>query len=231
MDKRPKIIVIIPAFNEEPMIGSVIISVKKTLKGLNHRIIVIDDGSSDQTAQEALKKDVYLLRHILNRGLGASLATGIEFAKKLKPNVIVTLDADGQHDAEEIHKLIDPVINNKCDVVVGSRLLTKSTKMPPERVLVNKIANTTTQLISGIKTTDSQSGYRAFSPRAYNSINLTSQKMEVSSEIFREIGKNKLRYQEVPITAIYTNYSLKKGQSIWNAPNILLKLAINIIQR
>lgn len=231
MDKRPKITVIIPAFNEEPLIGSVITSVRKNLKSLDYQIIVIDDGSTDNTAQVAKDKGAYVLRHILNRGLGASIATALAYAKTLKPDVIVTLDADGQHDPREIRQLITPIIENMADVVVGSRLLTKSAKMPPERILVNRIANTTTQLISGIKTTDSQSGYRAFSPKAYNSITLTSQKMEVSSEIFREINKNKLRYQEVPITAIYTNYSLKKGQSIWNAPNILLKLAINLIQR
>src|SRR5919198_2259838 len=131
MEKR--VVVIIPAYNEERTITGVI-------RGLNRqgltRLIVIDDGSSDHTSELAAHEDVILLRHILNRGLGGALGTGINAALRLGAEIIVTFDADGQHDPNDISRLLEPIENGEADVVIGSRML-EPLGMPYPRRLAN----------------------------------------------------------------------------------------------
>ena len=187
---------------------------------------MIDDGSVDNTYKIAKKIHVKVLKHLLNRGLGAALATGFEYAKKHKYEIVVTFDADGQHKASDIKRIIVPIIEGKGDVVIGSRVL-EYRQMPILRRLINLLSNLATYILFGIWTTDSQSGLRAFSSKALKLIKLKSERMEVSSEIFKEIGRNKLRLKEIPIKPIYTQYSLNKGQRISNATNVIWKLFIN----
>ncbi len=229
--KKYEVLVVIPAFNEEKTIISVIREVKKHSKKYRTKIVVINDGSTDKTGKIAIQEGVILLNHIINRGLGATITTGLEYAKDKSPDITVTLDADGQHDASNIPRLIEPIIAQKADVTIGSRMLKGSAKMPIDRLIVNKFANFTTYLLTGVYSSDSQSGLRAFSKTALNSLRIVSQRMEVSSEIFKEIKRNKLTFFEVPIDPIYTHYSLKKGQSILNAPNVLLKLALSLMKK
>lgn len=225
-NKRRKLLIVIPAFNEEKTLPIVLKQIPNKIKYINKSIIlVIDDGSYDNTCQVAQKKAL-VLRHSINRGLGASITTGFEMAKKLSVDCMITIDADCQHDPKVIPQFVEKVLGKKFDVVVGSRLKKSPNKMPFSRKVVNRIANITTFLITGFWSTDSQSGYRAFSKKAICKMKLTTQRMEVSSEIFREVKNNKLRYTEIPIKPIYTPYSLKKGQSILNAPNVLFKLII-----
>src|SRR5215813_4658249 len=220
MEKR--VVVVIPAYNEERTITGVI-------RGLNQqgltRLISIDDGSSDHTSELAAHEDVILLRHILNRGLGGALGTGIKAALRLGAEVIVTFDADGQHDPDDIPRLLEPIEKGEADVVIGSRMLAPL-GMPYRRRLANWIANVVTYLLFRVWTTDSQSGLRAFSRRAAARMQLLTSGMEVSSEIIAETVKNRLQWQEVPVKAIYTAYSLSKGQSFTVGMKTLMRLIL-----
>lgn len=225
-----RLMVAIPAFNESKTIQEVIKKIPKRLPSIKSvKIVVIDDGSSDKTSFVSSKYKVRIVRHIINRGLGAALKTAFTIAKSSYTDILVTIDADGQHDPENIRRLIAPIINKRADVVIGSRLK-KNKHMPVERKIINYCANVATFFLTGIWSSDSQSGFRAFSRNAINKINLITQRMEVSSEIFGQVKKNKLRLKEVSINPIYTEYSLKKGQSITNAPNVFYKLLIRIFR-
>jgi UDP-N-acetylglucosamine---dolichyl-phosphate N-acetylglucosaminyltransferase len=194
--------------------------------GIAPRIVVIDDGSSDGTPDAVLRcgdARVTLLRHDINRGAGAALATGIAYARAEGGTTLVTYDADGQHAPEDIEKVVLPIISGEAEFVAGSRLKNPA-GMPWYRLIGNWGLNLFTWFFFGIWTTDSQSGLRALGPRALSGIQLQMDRMEVSSEFFKEIRRLKLRYSEVAIRAIFSEYSLAKGQSNWNAFNILLRL-------
>ncbi|MBM3282895.1 glycosyltransferase family 2 protein [Candidatus Gottesmanbacteria bacterium] len=225
-----KILIGIPAYNEEKLISQVVRSLPKKLKGIEDiDILVVDDGSTDKTIQKAKEAGAKVLRHILNRGLGGALKTILSYAKKKQYDILVTFDADGQHSPLDIPKMIEPIIKDGEDVVIGSRW--KASKhIPFSRVVINKLANIITFLLFSIWTTDSQSGLRAFGKKAIKNIELQSDGMEVSSEFFREIYRNKLNFQEVPVVVKYTYYSRAKGQSLTNAPNILFHLLIRLLR-
>jgi len=213
--------VIIPAYNEEKHIGEVVQGVKK----YTENIIVIDDGSEDKTSEIAQKNGAKVYRHFINRGLGGALGTGISVALSEQADIIVTLDADGQHDPAEIPRIIKPIIDGKADVVIGSRFLVRQS-MPLFRRLGNPFLNFITFFLFGIWSTDSQSGMRAFSRKAAQSLEFYTDKMEVSSEILKEIKTHNFRLKEVPIKCIYTDYSLSKGQGLVVGLKTLIKLLI-----
>jgi glycosyltransferase involved in cell wall biosynthesis len=221
------IYIVMPAYNEKKVIA-------KTIKSLHangyHNIIVVDDGSSDKTSEIAEREDAIVLRHAVNRGLGGALGTGIDAAILKDAEIIVTFDSDGQHDPSDIEKIIQPIIHNKADAVIGSRLIDPK-GMPFIRKIGNWGFNLITYLLFSVWTTDSQSGLRAFTKDAAAKIEIKANRMEVSSEIIKEIGRNKLRFVEVPINAIYTYYSIAHGQSSWNAFRILGKLILRKFMR
>jgi glycosyltransferase involved in cell wall biosynthesis len=222
-----RVVVVIPAYNEERTIVEVIRGLKQ--HGFT-TLIVIDDGSSDRTGELASHEGVIRLRHILNRGLGGALGTGIDAALRLGAEVIVTFDADGQHDPNDIMKLLEPIEVEEAEVVIGSRMLDPQ-GMPYRRRMANWIANVVTYLLFGAWTTDSQSGLRAFSSRAAARMHIITTGMEVSSEIIAETVKNRLQWKEVPVKAIYTDYSLSKGQSFSVGLQTLMKLVLAKVQR
>lgn len=208
--KNMRIFIVIPAYNEQGTIKEVILDLKK--HGF-YNTIVVDDGSTDNTENEVRKfKGVILLKHIINRGVGAATKTGIEAALLKNADIIVTFDADGQHKAEDIKKVIKPILKKGASAVIGSR--THDKNMPFIRIIFNKIGNILTFLMFGIMVSDSQSGLRAFSRKAAQKIKIKCNGYEVSSEIIKEIADHKLRLKEVPIQAIYTPYSLSRGQSL-----------------
>lgn len=222
-----KLLIVIPAFNEERLIAQVLSSIPKKISGFNYiSKIIINDGSSDNIKVIAHKLKTPIITHIINRGLGAALATGFEYARNENYDVLVTFDADGQHEGKDIERLIKPILQKEADVVIGSRLLSNS-PMPLTRKIINKTSNILTFILFAVWTTDSQSGLRVFNKLAINKIRLKSQRMEVSSEIFKEISRLKLRLSEIPINSIYTSYSLGKGQKITNAPNVFWKLLLH----
>ena len=220
-------LIIIPAYNESIMIGNVINSIPKKIKGIAKLdILVVDDGSIDRTYDIAKSKGIKVLKHVINRGLGGALATAFEFAKLQKYDFMVTFDADGQHDSRDINKILRPLVDREADVVIGSRMLFANS-MPFLRKVINRISNIITYVLFNVWSTDSQSGLRGFSLFALRKIRIRTQRMEVSSEIFKEISRNRLQMKEVPTHSIYTNYSLTKGQRISNAPNVFWKLLLN----
>ena len=215
-----KVIALIPAYNEEATIAEVLVKTKPFVDG----IIVVNDGSTDRTAHIAQGQGAIVVSHVINRGLGAAIGTGFAAAKKLGADVVVTLDADGQHDANEIAKFVE-AIEAGADVVIGSRMLTKS-GMPLHRRVANIIGNFVTLILFGAWVTDSQSGFRAFTTYALGKIEVKTNRMEVSSELIAEARRHKLTLVEVPIKAIYTDYSLSKGQSFFVGLKTVLKLVV-----
>lgn len=224
-----KLTVIVPAYNEASVIRSVLRSLKRQLKKFrNFEIVVIDDGSTDETSSEAKKEGAKVLRHVINRGLGGALSTGLDYAEMKRSDAVVTFDADGQHDPKDIPKVLMPIIESEADVVIGSRTLKGLRQIPWDRKIVLLGSNLATHLLFGIKTSDSQSGFRAFSKKAIESIRIKTQEMEVSSELFSEIKRHELRVKEVPIKVIYTPYSRNKGQSNLNALYVLVRLLLRL---
>ena len=215
-----RVIAVIPAYNEESTILEVI---KQVLPKVTE-VIVVDDGSKDNTRRLVKKAGVTVVSHAINRGLGAALSTGFVAAEILKADVVVTLDADGQHDPEELNRLVK-AIEAGADVVIGSRMIDHK-GMPWYRVLAQMLGNTATFILFGAWVTDSQSGFRAFKIEALKKMHLHTNRMEISSEIVAEIKRAGLYLVEVPITAIYTDYSLSKGQSWLVGLKTLIKLVI-----
>jgi glycosyltransferase involved in cell wall biosynthesis len=222
-----RVVIVIPAYNEEQSITAVIRGLKQ--QGFA-RLIVVDDGSSDRTSELARQEDIILLRHIVNRGLGGALGTGINGALRLGAEIIVTFDADGQHDPNDVSRLVEPIENGEAEVVIGSRML-DPVGMPYPRRLANWTANFITYLLFRVWTTDSQSGLRAFSRQAAARMQLLTSGMEVSSEIIAETIKNSLKWKEVSVKAIYTDYSLSKGQSFKVGMKTLRKLILAKVRR
>jgi glycosyltransferase involved in cell wall biosynthesis len=225
-----RLVVVIPAYNEQAMVGRVVGEVLQELKsqqyaGISSCVIVVDDGSKDDTSSAARGAGGIVLRHTINRGLGASIGTGFEAAKRLGATILLTLDADGQHDPKQIYQVISPVLEKRADFVIGSRLMNPE-GMPWQRRLINQGANLVTWLLFGVRSTDSQSGFRAFSSLAIEKIRISTNRMEVSSELLGEAHRLRLRIVEVPIHSIYTDYSKGKGQSSVNSIAVLFKLII-----
>ncbi len=220
--------IILPAYNEAKAIGPVMQKLQNFVKKENDlviEIVVIDDGSTDQTFQICQTFNVTVLHHIINRGLGGALATGIEYAKMHNFDFALTMDSDGQHDINDLPKAIKLLINNDADVVIGSRMMGQK-GMPKDRLIINFTSNVFTYILFGFWTTDSQSGFRGFNRKALGFINVKTQGMEVSSELFTEIKKHNLKLLEVPISVIYTEYSRNKGQSNLNSLNVVVKLLL-----
>ncbi len=202
-----KVYIVIAAYNEAKSIRKVL----SDLKSHGYRnIVVVDDGSKDDTYSEALKEKVHVLKHIINRGQGASLRTGIDFALKQNAGIIVTFDADGQHRVEDLKAMIRPVARKECDVTLGSRFL-KKTDMPFFRKLTLKLAVLIVWVFYGVRMTDAHNGFRALSRDAAQKIEITSDRMEHSSQIVEEIKNKGIHYKEIPVIIRYTDYSLKHG--------------------
>lgn len=199
---------IVPAYNEAGRVGDVV----RTLKSRFANIIVVDDGSTDSTAEAAQGAGALLVHHLINRGQGAALKTGIDYALARGAGVIVTFDSDGQHQMEDVDALIAPVLEGRCDVALGSRFLHRQCRVPRLRRLILKIGVVFTRLVSHIRVTDTHNGMRAFSRRAAQQIQIRQDRMAHASEILDEIGRLKLRYCEVPTRIVYTEYSRAKGQ-------------------
>lgn len=224
------ILIAIPAYNEGRIIHHTIASIKKHITNLPATILVVDDGSTDNTHEQALNLGVLVATHTINRGLGGALGTALEYAKFHHFDILVTLDADGQHDPTDIPKIIKPLLTNQADVVIGTRTRSRQGQMPLDRKIIITLSNLLTGLLFGQTTSDSQSGFRAFNTRAINSIHLKTERMEVSSEFFSEIRRLRLRLSEIPIKVIYTDYSRSKGQANTNAWNIFYKLILRLFR-
>jgi len=212
------IVVIIPAYNEERFIGSVVLKLLKYPLTL----IVVDDGSSDETAAIAQAAGATVIRHSSNLGKGQALNSGFEEARRLQPAAIVMIDGDGQHLPEQLADMVRPVLNEEADIVIGSRYLQKGCQVPRHRVIGHWFFNQVTRAASGVSVTDSQSGYRAFSPRAYNAELFHCPDFSVESEMQFLAREHGLRVAEVPITIRYTD---KPKRPVWRHGLVVLMVS------
>ncbi|QQG51686.1 MAG: glycosyltransferase family 2 protein [Candidatus Berkelbacteria bacterium] len=225
-----RLAVIIPAYNEAKVIGEVLDRFLDTTKklrrsGFQCELLVIDDGSSDKTAEIARSKGTRVVSHIVNLGLGGAISTGLLIARREGFDAAITIDSDGQHSPKDLEAMAKEVAKKKADFIVGSRWLKDDGDAPFLRRFGNKyVMNILTLVFTGVRTSDSQSGLRAFGPRAVEKLRLIPSRMEVSTEIFREVGRHSLKIREIPIEAIYTEYSLRKGQRVLNGLNITWRL-------
>lgn len=216
MSKR---IIVIPAWNE----GTTIYEVVKSAVSAANVVVVVDDGSSDTTGENARRAGAVVVRHAINRGLGGALGTGIMAAVVLGADAIVTMDADGQHRAEDAVKVFERLEVGDVDFVMGSRMKDKS-GMPLRRRIANRIGNWLTWALFGTMVSDSQSGLRGLTRSAATKLELRTNGMEVSSEFIKLISDRHWRWAEVAIPAIYTDYSLSKGQGFLVGIRTALKL-------
>jgi len=220
--------IVIAAFNEAHSIGHVL---KDLVKAGYKNVIVVDDGSEDDTSRIAKQYTSHVLNHVINRGQGASLRTGIDYALRHGADIIVTFDADGQHRVEDIPAMVTPVKNDEVDIALGSRFLKPGSNVPFVRKLFLKGGILIVWLLYGIKLTDVHNGFRAFSHHAAETIEITADRMEHASEILSEIKKKKLRYVEIPVIIKYTEYSKEHGQSSLNAVRIFYRMIMHKLSK
>ncbi len=201
--------VVIPAYNEDASVYEVVLEVRERYE----HVVLIDDGSSDETAAEARRAGATVLRHAINRGQGAALQTGIEFSVICGAQVVVTFDADGQHRVEDIGPLVEALEQRGADVAIGSRFLSLRSNVPAMRRLMLRAATLFMRFTSGVALTDAHNGLRAIRRDAAARIHLTIDGMAHASEIVDQIDRLRARVVEVPVIIRYSDYSLRKGQS------------------
>jgi len=223
--------VVVPAYNEAHMIASVIEDLRQVVPVT--RIIVVDDGSDDATANIAGSFGAITIRHAINRGQGAALATGIEYALNHKSAaVIVTFDGDGQHQAQEIPELVRPILEGTTEVVLGTRFSGKrASGIRKSRILTLKLGVIFTRMVSGIRVSDCHNGFRAFSRKAAQQIRISQDGMTHASEILDEVMRNRLPYLEHPVQICYTDYSRCKGQRSGQAFELAIKFLMSRLLR
>lgn len=219
---------VVPLFNEERVIGDVVRSVRQTYPN----IVCVDDGSSDNSAARAAAAGAVVVRHPVNLGQGAALQTGIDYVLS-RPGAtwIVTFDADGQHQLQDVSAMLDRARREDLDVVFGSRFLDERTDAGLLKKAVLKLAVTYTNLSTSTRLTDAHNGLRVIHVRAAAQLDITQNRMAHASELVAQLGKmtiegRQIRYGEEPVHILYTEYSKSKGQSLWNAVNILAELII-----
>lgn len=220
--------VVIPAYNEETSVAAV---VRSCIAAGFPDIIVVDDGSSDATAEQAKKAGAKVIHHLINRGAGAATETGLELARQLGMSYVVITDADGQHDAGDVVRLVSAIESNGADIAIGSRFISKNNRIPVLRRLFNAVANLITFALTGIRTSDSQSGMKAFGPRALEKVRIRTDGFEFCTEIFQEIGYHRLRFVEVPVTVRYDEASMRKGQNFSTGLSTVVKLLLRSLMR
>ena len=210
-----KIVIGIPAFNEEKNIARILLQLKK----ISQNIIVCDDGSNDLTAEIAEGLGAIVVRHKRNLGYGAGIRTIFLKAKEITADVLITFDADGQHRIQDINTVLDPILKNEADIVIGSRFLNNNTKIPKYRKVGIKTITSITNSSIGKKLSDSQSGFRSYNKKTLDKIIPSESGMGVSTEILIKATKEKLRITEVPIIVSYegntsTHNPISHGMSV-----------------
>ena len=205
---RQHLFVVIAAYNEAKVIGRVVNDVRMVYPN----VVVVDDGSADETWQAAHAAGAIVLRHSLNRGQGAALQTGITYALRHGAQLVVTFDADGQHRVQDIAELARPIVGGEVEICLGSRFLGHADSVPFARRMLLSGAILFTRMTSGMKLSDAHNGLRAFSRRAAQHIDIQLDRMAHASEIIDQIRSSELPYREIPVRIHYTDYSMAKGQ-------------------
>lgn len=221
---NPDTWLVVPLYNEGEVIGDVIRHAKETFS----KIVCVDDGSSDDSAAIARDAGAVIVSHPINLGQGAALQTGLRYAlSDPAASYFVTFDSDGQHRTEDAIRMVERLRSEDLDVVLGSRFLDSNIEAGFLKRLVLRAAVVFERLTTGLKVTDTHNGLRALSRTAVEKITIRQNRMAHGSEFLQEISRHKLRYAEEPVHIIYTNYSMAKGQSLWNSVNILNELFLD----
>lgn len=219
-------ITLIPAFNEEKSISHVI---KETQKYTDD-ILVIDDGSTDNTSEIASENGAYTIKHPTNMGKGVALKSGFDYIKDLNYDIVITIDADNQHNPNEIPKLLD-AINNGADFVNGSRYLNgPEENTPAYRRIGQQVLDIATNITTGLKITDSQSGFRAFTKKTCQYFKFRDTGFGIESEMLADAAEAKLKIVEVPITVRYDVDGSTKNP-VSHGVGVLIKIIIDKIRR
>ncbi|MDO8559540.1 MAG: glycosyltransferase family 2 protein [bacterium] len=222
------VVAVVPAYNEEATVGAVIRGLRQNVTA----VVVVDDGSTDATARSAQAEGAAVVRHFLNRGQGAALQTGITYALGLDADVIVTVDADGQHDGRDIPALLAPIRQGFADVVFGSRFLGDGAQqVPPARRFLLRAAVWFDRLRTGLPLTDTHNGLRALRRDAAAAMVIRQDGMAHASELLDEVVRCKLQFAEAPVRIRYTEYSRAKGQGWWQAGKIVRDLLFSRLFR
>lgn len=195
----PGIVILVPAFNEERFIASVVLQARACAE----HVLVVDDGSTDRTAWLAEAAGATVIRMGANRGKASALNEGFRHARGLDPRAVVCLDGDAQHEPSEARILLEPILNDEADVVIGSRHLSTRSRIPRWRRFGQHLLTALTNRFSGVRVSDSQSGFRAFSRTALDTLRFTSDGLALESEMQFRIGVAGLRVAEVPISVRY----------------------------
>ena len=215
--------VVIPLYNEGEVIGDVVRGARATFP----HVVCVDDGSSDDGARRAELAGAVVVRHPVNLGQGAALQTGFEYALGVpEMRWVVTYDADGQHQVDDVVAMLEMAHADDLDVVFGSRFLDDRTEAGFLKGLVLKAAVGYTNLTTHTRLTDAHNGLRVMSRDVVARVEITQNRMAHASELVQQIGALGIRYGESPVHILYTDYSRSKGQSLWNAVNILADLIL-----
>ena len=205
--------VVIPAYNEDRMIMPVVEQIQR----LFQNVVVIDDASSDQTASMAKAAGADVVRHPINLGQGAALQTGFDYALRAGASFIVTFDADGQHDIEDVPLMLQKLVGSGADIALGSRFLGNAVGMTRGRRLLLQAATVFTRATTGLLLSDCHNGLRVLTAKAARTLSLRQNRMAHASEILAGIRRHQLSFVEVPVTISYTEYSRQKGQTFGDA--------------
>lgn len=217
---------VIAAMDESSIVADVVASLTP-----HGSVILVDDGSIDETGDVANRAGAHVLRHLLNRGQGASLQTGLSYALRNGASHIVTFDADGQHRVEDALAMVEQLDRHDVDVVLGSRFAGAAIGMTWRKRWVLKAAVIFTRLTTGLALTDTHNGLRVFSRAGAQSIEIRQDRMAHASEILSQVAKKRLRYEEAPVTILYSAYSIAKGQRLSNSVRILEDLVMGRLSK
>ncbi|MBV8928435.1 MAG: glycosyltransferase family 2 protein [Mycobacteriaceae bacterium] len=214
--------VVIPAYNEATVVADVIADVRSVFE----HVVVVDDGSHDDTGAIALRAGAHVVRHPVNLGQGAAIQTGVEYARRQPgAQVFVTFDADGQHRVKDVVRMIDRLTGENVDVVIGTRFAEPAvnTKMPVLKRIVLRTAVFVSPRSRRLGLSDAHNGLRVFNKKVADGLNITMNGMSHASEFIALIAENRWRVTEEPVEILYTDYSISKGQPLVNGINIIFE--------
>ena len=215
--------VVLPAYNEATRIKPVIVDIAR--KGYN--MVIVNDGSSDNTLEviKQVKKEfpnkIHIFSLMINRGVGIATQTGFEAVLRFNPKYVVSMDSDGQHSADDLDKIIKPLVMGEAEAVIGVRPFED---MPKTRSFANSVMNFLTKIFYRVDVSDSQTGFRAITVDALDKISINATGYLISSEFIREVNDNNIPFAEVPIQTIYTPETQAKGTNVTVALKILFQM-------
>ncbi|MEV7183035.1 glycosyltransferase family 2 protein [Kitasatospora sp. NPDC093102] len=223
MSQYDDVWLVIPAYNEGQVIADVVEGARKTFPN----IVVVDDGSGDDSAKHIMETGAHLVRHPVNLGQGAALQTGLAYAlAQPGAKYFATFDADGQHQTADVEKMVALLREGDVDVVLGSRFIEQNGQVPWIKRVVLRTAATVSPTARKLKLTDAHNGLRVLNREAAGRLRITMNGMAHASEIVSFLAGSDLRVAELPVDILYTEYSRAKGQSLINGVNIIFDISL-----